>query len=258
MRLLKTLSEGRENYGVFFSWSLLLLLPHFATAQVTTIPMNGTNTNISFTHPDPGIPSIAAVEIAFRVPEKMNCLISKVKVVLQLTDPLEENAELNLLAMPGGMGYESSFTGQSVTVSSDRTWIQIEATCEPFKWNGNGFLTLMIDNQNVSLNPVDVTACRMGIVEVILIEPGKWNLPRNNSKFRVYPNPANHLVNVELPKGAQRVRLLNLNGQVLKEIKSSGVSEVRIDVSSYPEGLYYIQVISQNEVLETKQFLVRH
>ena len=74
--------------------------------------------------------------------------------------------------------------------------------------------------------------------------------------FRVYPNPANAIVNVRFVKSNEfksfNMNLLNLSGQTL--ISSSGK---QLNVSGIPNGLYILKM-SAGKNMQFKKVLIRH
>ncbi|MEL6534695.1 MAG: T9SS type A sorting domain-containing protein, partial [Bacteroidota bacterium] len=65
--------------------------------------------------------------------------------------------------------------------------------------------------------------------------------------WKVYPNPAQHTVQVALPESLAhspyRVQLINAQGKVCLEHSGNGVSG-QLDVSSLTSGMYLLQVIT--------------
>ena len=64
----------------------------------------------------------------------------------------------------------------------------------------------------------------------------------------VYPNPTTENIHVKGSNGT--VRLLDLNGQILDEVTHLGHST--LDVSSYPRGMYIVQLSTSNGVAAEK------
>jgi len=70
--------------------------------------------------------------------------------------------------------------------------------------------------------------------------------------IRIYPNPAGDLVNISVINTdiqAERISITNAAGQLLFEnlIKEGSVIE-RVDISDYPAGVYFVKVISKDQV----------
>jgi hypothetical protein len=70
----------------------------------------------------------------------------------------------------------------------------------------------------------------------------------------VYPIPASATMNVSLVNAGSgiTVRLMSISGQILQSsVTTGGTQVVSMDVSRYPAGMYIVQVIGQNSVLQT-------
>lgn len=69
----------------------------------------------------------------------------------------------------------------------------------------------------------------------------------------VYPVPATTTVNVSVgnARAGMSVRIINAAGQILQSSVTTGGSQViTMDISSYPAGTYFVQVIGENKVLQ--------
>ena len=65
-------------------------------------------------------------------------------------------------------------------------------------------------------------------------------------EFKLYPNPSNGLVTIEL-EGLQKVMVYNALGQVLISKEADGNS-LQLDLSGFEGGLYWVKIISQNRI----------
>lgn len=72
----------------------------------------------------------------------------------------------------------------------------------------------------------------------------------------VYPNPVSGIVNVKLEKNSNDIRfihLLDINGSVLKEVKTLNKSSVEIDISQFASGIYFLNIqMTNNDVYRQK------
>jgi len=78
-----------------------------------------------------------------------------------------------------------------------------------------------------------------------------------------YPNPANDICNFnyEIPTGIENTQLViyNLIGSsMLQENNLQQKGTIKINTSTYPEGIYFYSLIVENKTLFTKKFIVRH
>jgi len=77
--------------------------------------------------------------------------------------------------------------------------------------------------------------------------------------FKIYPNPTSGMLQVEFAGNTKLIRLLNPQGQVLKEYAVSGLKRKMIDLSEFAGGLYQLQFtrndgsVGQKSVVINKQ-----
>ena len=66
--------------------------------------------------------------------------------------------------------------------------------------------------------------------------------PRFAPQMRLYPNPTSNLMQLRLPAGRWRIRVLNLDGKICLEIPDiPGALDVAYDISQLAEGFYMVQ-----------------
>ena len=85
-------------------------------------------------------------------------------------------------------------------------------------------------------NPVDEICTTSGILEV------------NEANFLIYPNPSIGNITVDASYEFDKIRIFNIQGQVLKtqEVSSNGMT---LDLSMFENGSYLIQLESMNGTL---------
>jgi hypothetical protein len=72
------------------------------------------------------------------------------------------------------------------------------------------------------------------------------------SKLNVFPNPAQEVVNVELPSaGISEVRLLDASGRIVQHQTVNGDLAV-IQRNTLPSGFYLIEVLNKGKVYHQK------
>ena len=67
---------------------------------------------------------------------------------------------------------------------------------------------------------------------------------RTNQALGIYPNPAINKMSVRLPLGANRITICNAVGTRIAQFDARMQSSINIDVSNFPNGKYYLEVIS--------------
>ncbi len=75
----------------------------------------------------------------------------------------------------------------------------------------------------------------------------------SQSSVNIYPNPANSLLNINNIDGVSSIRISNILGATIQNVKVSG-SNTTIDVSSLPNGIYFVTMLNQNNIVSTKKF----
>ncbi len=80
--------------------------------------------------------------------------------------------------------------------------------------------------------------------------------------LRIGPNPVKNIANLNLsfPTGKSvEVKIYNLTGQQVLDIGASyyfpGKHRIKVDLTAEPEGLYFVQVIEDNQVLTTRKLI---
>jgi hypothetical protein len=72
-----------------------------------------------------------------------------------------------------------------------------------------------------------------------------------NGGFSVYPNPVNHILNLNGKQNITKVELFNLLGQQVMS-KTANAQDVQLDMSSIAAGTYLVKVTSENAVKTVK------
>jgi hypothetical protein len=82
------------------------------------------------------------------------------------------------------------------------------------------------------------------------------DLENANIEANLYPNPANDLLVIDWEgRETYEINVYNILGQSVKVVEGQG--DVRLDVSKYPKGQYFIRMTNQNEIqVFTKSFIV--
>ncbi|HMI07541.1 MAG TPA: T9SS type A sorting domain-containing protein [Flavobacterium sp.] len=74
-----------------------------------------------------------------------------------------------------------------------------------------------------------------------------------SSNFKVYPNPASSVLNVDAKTSAiNEMQLTDLNGRIVKSIKANGVNNAQINISDLNAGVYFLKVTSNEGTGTTK------
>ena len=69
---------------------------------------------------------------------------------------------------------------------------------------------------------------------------GISDLPASESSLKIYPVPAANMIRVETPD-IREVTIMNMSGQIVNTLFNDGSSQVELDVSNLPAGVYLIE-----------------
>ena len=75
-------------------------------------------------------------------------------------------------------------------------------------------------------------------------------------RINVYPNPASTFINIQLPKDGAKytLKLLNITGKFLEQTTTT--KNHQFNLEKYPNGIYFIQITSDNFTLTTKRIIL--
>ena len=139
----------------------------------------------------------------------------------------------------GGLTFEWIKDGNVISTEEDLT--DLEA----------GTYTLIVTDDN---------GC--SIVQEVVVDIIVNNLePENLTSFKLYPNPTDGLVNLQLSLNvveSGKIQLYNVAGQQVSLFEFEGTTEFshRIDLSTQPQGVYFIQLILDDEQITRR--VIKH
>lgn len=78
--------------------------------------------------------------------------------------------------------------------------------------------------------------------------------------FKLYPNPANDAINIQIANPAKitALELYNTNGQVVAKDQLSNTKELTLNTANIPSGIYIIKVRSSNGASQAQPVEIRH
>ena len=113
------------------------------------------------------------------------------------------------------------------------------------------------DIDNVRVYNRVLTECEVDLVCMTGYVPAKE--PRIETSFRIYPNPNPGIFTVELPEAAapgMMFRITDLAGRLVKEQETdAGSKQQTVQAVALPDGLYFLQVVSDGKVLAVEKFV---
>ena len=114
--------------------------------------------------------------------------------------------------------------------------------------------SITIDTDNFTTTGYDMVLVMYGDSTLATVD-----LHENQTLLRVYPNPASSFINVDFGKsGIEGLSITNCIGVPMElNFVKTGFNTIKINVGSFPNGLYYITTISKLKN-STEQFIVQH
>ena len=82
-----------------------------------------------------------------------------------------------------------------------------------------------------------------GMVGSVIVTDPSTNINTASSNYLIYPNPTSDFVYLSGFNGDSKTRVYNITGKLLQS-----TIEKKIDLSSYPNGLYIVNIRSNNRV----------
>jgi len=111
------------------------------------------------------------------------------------------------------------------------------------------FASVVINNKIYALAGYDASST---VSTVQVFDPSLTGIESINSaisSIEIFPNPSNGLIKIQsASKEITHVNVRNILGETVLEIVHLYQSEISIDISSLPAGIYYASIASDNEV----------
>lgn len=76
-----------------------------------------------------------------------------------------------------------------------------------------------------------------------------------NTKLRAYPNPTTTIMNIESNTLIKEVRVVDILGQIVKEISVSGLTKTQISVENLQQGSYILKIVDADNKQSTLRFI---
>jgi hypothetical protein len=101
-----------------------------------------------------------------------------------------------------------------------------------------------------------INGCDTTNLDLTIDFPASTLAINNENDFSIFPNPTKKEITIETnlkTSSTYAIKLVDVSGRVLKEITNVGQSKLNINISNVDAGIYFIQLIENNQVIKTKQ-----
>jgi len=139
-----------------------------------------------------------------------------------------------------------------------------DTVCQGSSYSNFGFIlpgdsTQRVGSRNDTLFlQSQLTDCDSMVVLCLFIETPSFIETESIDYFLVYPNPANQSIQI-VGKEIEHVKIYNSIGQEIACTKSkNGSSNIRISTLHYPEGIYFLRIITVNNHIISKKIVIKH
>lgn len=124
-------------------------------------------------------------------------------------------------------------------------WVSYRIQQQPNLANGN-----TIENSAAiyfDYNPAVITASTLNTIDDFAVSIEEINNSSSNNFAKIYPNPANGILNIEFQLNASsiQVNLYDITGKLIREINSQNDME-QINVSDFHSGIYILELNHPN------------
>ncbi len=160
---------------------------------------------------------------------------------------------------------------QSILVNQNGTELTVTETpaADSRQWkysttSGSGYGAFSPDQTGTSYTPNFATAGTYYVVCVsnfggnlvtsneVQINVGVNNIVENDNQIKIFPNPANSSIKIDFNVADNEnieLSVFNTKGEII--FKSDKFTD-KIDVSNYPDGIYFIKIITDNRLIFSK------
>jgi uncharacterized repeat protein (TIGR01451 family) len=86
------------------------------------------------------------------------------------------------------------------------------------------------------------------------------NASFETSEFLLYPNPASQMVQITLPNtgdSLESITLYDVLGKVVRQVGSISANQSTIDVSQMEKGVYFVEILTENNIKQIKKLVVK-
>jgi len=111
---------------------------------------------------------------------------------------------------------------------------------------------------NMGAQDIEVFAfngCGQSEVATLAVDHDFVGINENNSKIKIYPNPAQNFVNIENAQNSS-INIYNAIGALVYTVNSKNET-TKIDVSSFDAGIYFLEISNQKETVKQTITIVK-
>ena len=148
---------------------------------------------------------------------------------------------------------------QDVGIDEACTWYNLTNTTTAIA-NAAGITLTVTTTQSYMVKQNICGIIKYDTVIVYASGVGIHELEMLNDKLKIYPNPANEVINIEFlvfNNEAYKIEVINALGQIIKEEEITFKNNVAsINTKELPNGVYYLKLKAENSLTISKRFVI--
>ncbi|MBA7533596.1 hypothetical protein ES705_25837 [subsurface metagenome] len=222
------------------SISYSLELPLGSTSVTFTVTPNYPLAQVSGDGEFTGIPGTAVIAVTAETGHI-------IRYSVEVSIALSEDASLSGLTVSEGEldpPFDPEITSYALEVPSGTTSVTLTATANDpdATVDGDGEITGLPTTATITVSApagntldytVDITLAPIALIDHL------------SEAIAIYPNPASEVVTIELAGGASNIAIYNVSGALIETIETKD-NIVKLDVSAYDPGMYFIKISGNN------------
>ncbi len=75
-----------------------------------------------------------------------------------------------------------------------------------------------------------------------------------DSEPKVYPNPFSDAIQIQLPKNAEKLQLIDISGRLIQQMNVTDESMLRLQTASLPSAIYLLRIVTDSNIYTRKLF----
>ncbi len=155
----------------------------------------------------------------------------------------------NFAFLNGNMGIGTTEPGARLQISDGDIYIEdINHGIIMKSPNGQCWRGTVTDDGTMQFTPVNCPP----------VVTGEQTEIAGDERFRIYPNPASHLLNIEIPEGITNAMavITNIEGRHTSTHRLTGL-RTSLDISTLPAGAYMVSILENGSQLAAHQVIVQ-
>lgn len=132
------------------------------------------------------------------------------------------------------------------TIATGDEWLTVSADLSSLDNTANVF---------IAIRHYDCTDQNLFFVDDMTVQAtGTNSLTENTISAKVYPNPANNVLNIEAKSEISSVSILTMDGKVVSTQEANGMTSV-VNVAELTEGVYFYEIVAVDGSVLRKTFV---